>query len=212
MLYALTIEAGDLRLLIDPTRLLLHPLALQWFRIWQLFGWTGRSLIPLQILNALAGAACVGLTWSLAFALSRSFRAAAVIALGFTLSGGLWLLSVEAEFVTVPFALQILALWCILVAAPEQLGKPWYALLLGVITSVAVFGYLTSAFLILVVLVGFWTSDLTSRVKLRQFTIFLASLMLIIIPVFWAALNSWTAGDPSLLKNLGARGSYGLLQ
>lgn len=40
--------------------------------------------------------------------LSESQRMATIIALGFTVSGGIWLLSVEAEFVTIPLAFQLL--------------------------------------------------------------------------------------------------------
>ena len=44
LLYALAIEGGDLGALIDPTHLLLHPLGLLWFRLWQAMGWGGRPL------------------------------------------------------------------------------------------------------------------------------------------------------------------------
>ena len=211
LLYALAIEGDNSRALIDPTHLLLHPLALLWFRVWQAVGWTGRSLVPLQILNAMAGALSVGLLWSLARALSRSSRAATIIALGFAFSGGLWLLSVEAEFVTVPLALQLLALWSILGIAPEYIDRSWYAVSLGLVVALAIFAYLTSVFLILVVLVGLLTANLNQRRRWRQIALFLATVLLILIPVFGFSLSAWSGGDLNRFKSLGGQGAYGLL-
>jgi hypothetical protein len=210
LLYALLIEGDDLQALIDPTHLLLHPLGFLWFRIWQALGWAGRSLMPLQLLNALAGSACVGLMWALAHTLSRSSRTATIIALGFALSGGLWLLSVEAEFVTIPLALQLLAFWLILVVFLDGAGRASHAILLGIVVAIAIFAYLTSVFLILVILLGFITAGLAAGIRRRQIALFLTSLLLLLIPTFLLALATWTRGDFSQLYQLGGHGSYGL--
>ena len=211
LLFALAIEGEDLQVLIDPTHLLLHPLALLWFRIWQAVGWTGRSLVPLQMLNAVAGAACVGLMWALAHTLSRSSRAATIIALGFAVSGGLWLLSVEAEFVTIPLALQLLVLWLILAVSAESTGRSSYAILLGIVVAIAIFSYLTSVFLVLLVLVGFIAAELAPRIRLRQIGVFLITVFLLVVPAFWLALAAWIGRDLSPLRQLGGQGAYGLL-
>jgi hypothetical protein len=210
LLFALLIEGDNLQALIDPTHLLLHPLALLWFRIWQALGWAGRSLMPLQLLNALAGSACVGLMWALAHRLSRSSGTATIIALGFAVSGGLWLLSVEAEFVTIPLALQLLVLWLILAELADGAGRVIYAVLLGIVVAIAILSYLTSVFLVLVVLLGFFSAGLTAGIKWRQIALFLSSLLLLLIPPFMLALAAWTAGDLGQLYRLGGQGTYGL--
>ena len=148
---------------------------------------------------------------ALANSLSRSTQAAMLVALGFAVSGGMWLLSVEAEFVTVPLALQLLALWWILGMAAEQRGRTWYAVSLGVIVAVAIFGYLTSVFLIVVGVVGFVTGSLAPRTKLRQIGVFMAVVLLLVIPVFWLAMDAWLGRNLSLLTGLGGQGVYGVL-
>jgi 4-amino-4-deoxy-L-arabinose transferase-like glycosyltransferase len=210
LLYALLIEGDDLQALIDPTHLLLHPLALLWYRIWQALGWAGRSLMPIQLLNALAGAACVGLMWALAHTLSRSSRSATIVAIGFAVSGGLWLLSVEAEFITIPLALQLLALWLILAVLADGAGRANYAVLLGIVVAIAILSYLTSVFLVLMVLLGFITASIPAGTKWRQIALFLATLLLLLIPPFTLALATWTRGDLSQLYQLGGQGAYGL--
>ncbi len=211
LLYALTIERGELRSLIDPTHLFLHPLGLLWYRAWQVAGWTGRSMIPLQVFNALAGSICVGLLWSLSRTLSRSSLTAAVIAVGFAVSGGIWLLSVEAEFVTFPLAMQLLILWWTIGPLQKNGGKPWYAVSLGALVAIAICVYLTSTLLILVAVVGFLTADLTQNIKRRQIVTFLVSLSLLVLPIILITLLILSEAGQYQLFQLGGQGSYGQL-
>ena len=67
-------------------------------------------MLPLQTLNALGGAVCVAALFCLCRHLTRSTFTALLAAGGFAVCGGLWLTSTEAEFVTVPLALELLVL------------------------------------------------------------------------------------------------------
>jgi hypothetical protein len=174
-------------------------------------GWSERSLLPLQMLNGVAGAICVGLMWGLANKLSRSPLAATIIAAGFALSGGLWLLSVEAEFVTIALALQLLALRFIFATPAETAGRPGFAVGLGIVVAIGIVGYLTSAFLVTVALVGFVTSGLTPEVRRRQITIFPATVLLLAIQIIVLALTLWSGEDLTQLQRLPERGAYGQL-
>lgn len=211
LLYALAIEGGELQALVDPTHLFLHPLGLLWYRAWQAVGWTGRSLMPLQVFNALAGAICVGLLWAVARALSRSAIISTIIALGFAISGGLWLLSVEAEFVTFPLAMQLLTLWWILGAWQRYSGRTWYAITLGLLVTLAIFVYATSVFLILVVLAGFFTAELDSNTRRRQIFAFFLAISLAAIPVLLMIFAVWVKVDIIPLPQIHGQGSYGQL-
>jgi hypothetical protein len=54
--YALAIARADLALLLDPYHPVLHPVGLLFYRLWQLAGWTGRALLPLQVPTRWLGA------------------------------------------------------------------------------------------------------------------------------------------------------------
>jgi hypothetical protein len=150
--YALAVESADPTLLLDPYHPLLHPVGLLFYRLWQLAGWTGRALLPLQVFNALAGGICAGLLAGIAGVLSRSAGIAAAAGLGFAVSGGVWMLSVEAEFVTLPLALMLAVLWAVLVVSPAGAARGRYPILLGIASAAAVAAYVNSALLVPVVL------------------------------------------------------------
>jgi hypothetical protein len=175
--YALAIELGDPASLLDPYHPLLHPLGLAFYRLWQLAGWEGQSLLPLQVLNALAGAVCAGLVAALAGGLSSAAALAALAGLGFAVSGGAWMLSVEAEFVAPPLALLLLVLWALLAAPARLAGRASYAVLLGLATVVAFLGYASSALLVVVVPAGLLLDGRLARARRRrQVLIYLAAV------------------------------------
>ncbi len=146
LLYALAIDNGGFEALIDPTHILLHPLGWIWHQIWRLAGWVQGSLIPLGVLNALAGAICVGFLYSIARRMLSSGLIAGIVAAGFALSGGLWLLSVEVEFVTVPLVLTLLLLWLTLVPSETLLRKPLYPVILGLAAAVSILSIANNIF------------------------------------------------------------------
>jgi hypothetical protein len=194
--YALAIEGGDPALLLDPFHPLLHPAGLLFFRLWQLAGWTGRALLPLEVLNALAGGLCAGLLASIAGVLSGSGGLAVLAGLGFAVSGGMWMLSVEAEFVTVPLALSLAVLWLILCASPALAARRRYPVVLGLATAAAIAGYASSALLIPVVLVGLLADGrLEPARRRRQCGVYLAAVLLLFVPAYLGFLAAWTRGN-----------------
>jgi hypothetical protein len=208
--YALAIESGQPAYLLDPYHPLLHPLGLAFWQLWQFLGWTGRSLLPLQVLNALGGAACVGLITALGRALTRSNQLAVLVAAGFAVSGGLWMLSVDAEFVTIPMALM---LWVLLklLAAPagdtrQDLSHP---LRLGLGATLAIFSYLTAAFLVPVALVGIASDPhLDIAHKRRQFAVYTAVVLIGVVPAYLWFLNIWSNGNWSQVVAIFSGTSY----
>jgi hypothetical protein len=149
--------------------------------------------------------------WALAKALGASQQVAGLVALGFALSGGLWLLSVEAEFVTIPLALQLSALWLILGIPALHMRRPLYALLLGLVVALAIFSYLTSFALLLVALVGLGTAEMPLRMRWRQISLFGFTVLLLVGPALALILDLWSGSDWNNLAALGGQGLYGQL-
>ena len=194
--YALAIEMGYPAQLLDPFHPLLHPAGLLFLRLWQLAGWTGRALLPLEVLNALAGGLCAGLLASIAGVLSGSGGIAAVAGLGFAASGGLWMLSVEAEFVTLPLALLLAVLWAVLCASPAAAARSRYPVILGLATVAAVAGYASSALLVPVVLVSLLADGrLKPALRRRHCLVYMAAVLLLLVPAYLAFLAAWSGGQ-----------------
>ena len=213
--YALAIELGNRAYLLDPSHPLLHPLGLAFFRLWQTLGWTGQSLVPLQVLNALAGAVCAGLVADIVRRLSGLARLALVTGLGFAVSGGLWMLSVEAEFVSVPLAAALLILWTLFVVTPEQAGSAKYVILLALVTAVAFWSYASGALLYFVVLTGVLMDQRLPRsVRRRQALIYSGALLFVFIPATTLFLSQWSRGDwarvPAYFLGRGGYSSFAL--
>lgn len=212
LLYALVIESDRSDLLVDPTHLLLHPLGWFWYRMWILLGWSSGSLLPLQVLNVLGGASSVGLLYAIARRLSKVQDIAILTAAGFALSGGMWLLSVEAEFVTIPLAFSLLVLWLVLTPPSRIVKRPSYAVLLGLATVLAILSYLTSLFLVLVVLLGLALQPVYSPpLRRRQLMLFIGIVLLVLLPVALGLLIFRPLADwPQYLWQDGGSG-YGQL-
>jgi len=191
--YALAIESGQAALLLDPYHPLLHPLGLLFYRLWQLVGWTGRALAPLQVLNALAGGLCAGILAGIAGMLSRSAALGAATGCGFAVSGGLWMLSVEAEFVTPALALLLIVLWAVLGVSPAMAARRRYPAFLGGATAVAFAGYVSSALLVPVVLVSLLADGrLAHVVRRRHCLVYLATVLLLLVPAYLMFLAAWS--------------------
>lgn len=208
--YALAIELGDPAWLLDPYHPLLHPLGLLVFRLWQALGWTGRALLPLQVLNALAGALCAGLLADSARRLTRSGWLALLAGLGFAFSGGLWMLSVEAEFVTPALAAALLVLWALSAASPRRAATASTAVLLALLTAVAFWSYASAAVLVPVVAVGILADGRLSKpTRRRQLLLYAAALLAIVVPATLLFLTRWSEGDWSRVATYFlARGGY----
>ncbi|MBN1260328.1 MAG: hypothetical protein JXB35_06565 [Anaerolineae bacterium] len=218
--YALDI-GRNMPLRLDVYHAALAPLGALWYRLWTLCGWRENAMIPLQVLNACAGAISVGVVFGLALHLSRSRIMAALIAVGFAVSGATWLLSVEAEFVTVPLAAALALLWGALVLPPRD--RTAVALALG--TGVAALFYLNSLILGAVILVGFLVAPAANlRARTRWAIVYGLALATGLALCGAALILAVPSGsrDPALLSTTTGyaafepvdllRGVYGLLR
>jgi hypothetical protein len=212
--YAKAVESGALEQWIKFSHLLIHPLGWIFYQLWRLFGWSGGAMLPLQILNALGGALCVGFVYAISHHFSNSSKVSTIVAFGFAFSGATWLLSTEAEFVTVPLAFKLFVLWLLLAAVPRRMQRPAYAVLLGMGIAVAMLFYLNSAFLVPVVIVGLLLrKELPWRVRKRQvILVLIAVLLLMVVALSLIGTFLWREGDkPDLWLSIGGNeyGSWG---
>ncbi len=209
VLYALRIEGGNVGQILDPTHLLIEPLAVAWYRLWQALGWQAGALIPLQALNALAGATAVALLYGIARGISGSRRIGGAAAAGFAVSGGLWLLSVEAEFVTPPLAAALLVLWLALAPSERLARRPMaHAAALGAAVALAILFYLNAVLLTIVAAVSLIGQPGRQRQeRSKQVLVMVLVVSAVCLPVAAALLakRSWTAWSGQLWPD-GGRG------
>ena len=220
LLYASAIESGSWRALVHPRHPLLRPVAWLWFRWWQLLGWHGAAMVPLQTLNAVGGALCVGLVMALSARMTGSLGGATLAATGFAVSGGVWLLSTEAEFVTVPLAVELLVLAWILRGEASSATR-----LVGVGSAIAVatLMYLTNAALLPVALLARRNGPFAGRGPAHRTVLLLTGFALPMLPAlvgaaFITGLYHWSGmfagGNPYGIiswENL-PRGVYAFLR
>jgi hypothetical protein len=182
LLYVMDIESGDPNRLLVPKHILLHPLGLAFYRLWQGLGWKEGAWLPSQVLNAFGGAVSVVLLFSIVLRLTYSRRVAIIAALGLSISGSMWLLSVDAEFVTIPLAASMLVLGGMFTL--NSLRDGWYgdSIALAFLTFLAFLTYSNSLFLIIVVGVRYWLIENSSKaVRIRHYLVYLLSLLILML-------------------------------
>lgn len=118
--YTWGVEDKPFGLLFHPHHLLYGPLGWLAYQASLALGYTGRADLPVQVVNALAGAAGIFFLWRF----GASFTGRPFAALGASLAAGLsyayWVYASEVEVYTLSTAFLILALWALvaLEAAP----------------------------------------------------------------------------------------------
>ena len=180
--YAIKAETPGLLAGMDLYHLFNHPLAWLAWQAGRLSGWQERALVPVQVPNALAGGAAVGLLFLLARGLGLSTRAATVAAAGLGASCAMWLLATDGEYVTPGLALALLPLVLLYRADDVRLARPAFALMLGASLALAGLAFQTNLLLIPVLL---WAlalrSDLPAGQRRR-----VAGLMVTAVAVLYA--------------------------
>jgi hypothetical protein len=183
--YISEITSGAWPVLLPRHKLLAPVTGWAFLRLWQLLGWTGTAVYPLQVFNALAGAVCVGVIYEIVARLTGRRRVGLTIATGAAASAGIWICSTEAEFV-MPALAVLLAVTCWLMTAPAStLRRPAAMIALGAGVGLAILTFLTNAVLVpmsLVVLLGL--RDLPVRARLEQVLRFLLGVTLVIVPAY----------------------------
>ncbi|MGX9296192.1 hypothetical protein [Tsukamurella paurometabola] len=160
--FAMIAENGSAADLLVPNHLLYPLIPAIFYRAWQLFGWTGGALLPLQVASAIGGAAAVGLTYILARRITASTPLAAIVASGFALSFGIWRYSISADSVTIPLVFALLVLLTLIPRDPTTGPRP---LLTAAACTGAILAYQTQALLLIVVIVAYLTETKRPRAQ-----------------------------------------------
>lgn len=187
--FALALDTSSPRGLIRPKHLLLHPVCWLWVELWRALGWGGFSIHALQALNALAGAICVALVCSIAGRASGSRAAAALVAAGCAVSGGLWLLSTEAEDVTLGMVPHLAAARWILGLPPGGNARAWPSWALGAAIGAAALTYASGALLFGVAVLAYWQGRHIRPTWLRSLAWMCAGFACLAAPIAYTALD-----------------------
>lgn len=191
---------------------ILYPLVpFYFYRAWELFGWTGRSLFPLQVFSALGGAVAVLLVYKISTTIIESRRPALWLAVGFGASAGIWSWSVDAESTTMPLAINLALLYLLLRnSAPS---RTWSPVLLGVLCAISITSYQTSVLIVPAMLVGYMMGrGLERNTRVRQSILFTLVTGVISVSIFvcvavtTCGVRSWQ----SLLRWQFAYSGYGM--
>lgn len=189
ILIAQSIEHGRL---YHPAHPLLWPLGWLFVQGWRLLGWQGRALLPLQTLNALAGAVCVAWLYLL---LRRTpgrpvdRPVALLAAAGWAVSSGLWLLSTDAEMVTLALALQLGLLAIMLWPSPTVKARLAYAAALGVGLALATLSWVLT--LVMVALIPLVALPPGTPKRRRQMAAAAIAAGLVLLPVWLSRVPQW---------------------
>lgn len=168
---ARAIESGKVADLFSPHHMLYRPLGLAFYQLWRLAGYSGRSLVPLQVLSGVAGALGIGVFFVTLTHLTRSNLISLLIAIGYAFSYGYWVHCEDIYYIIPAAFFVILSLWLLLLTWKSDRGV-WQPLLLGLASSLAVLLWQANVFLVIVVGLGLWTSDKPWQAKLRDFLLY----------------------------------------
>jgi hypothetical protein len=148
------IDSNSLLIIMPRHKLLVHVFGWLFIQLWKYLGWIGKSIVPLQVLNALCGAIAVLFVYLISRKLAENSTTAVITAAGFATSCGIWLFSTEAEFVTPPLAESLLVLWLLLLFSEQGLSQSWNIVILGFFTALSILTYSTNIFLVPAVVLG----------------------------------------------------------
>jgi hypothetical protein len=108
--YAASISSGETARLFHPNHLLFNMVGLAAFRLARTFGYSGDPMLPLQVLNAIAGSLTAGLLTRIGLRRGYGRALSALAALGCAVSYGVWWYSVEAETYVLPLPFVVYAM------------------------------------------------------------------------------------------------------
>lgn len=176
--YAIKAETQGALAGMDLYHVFNQPLAWLAWQAARLSGLQERALVPIQVPNALAGGAAVGLMFLLARRLGLSTRAALVVGAGLGLSCATWLLSTDGEYVTPGLAMALLPLVLFYGASMAALARPRFAAALGCSLALSGLAFQTNLLLIPVLL---WAlalrGDLPPAQRRRTSSVMLATAL-----------------------------------
>lgn len=178
--------------LYHPAHPLLWPSGWLFVQLWRWLGWQGRALLPLQALNALAGAVCVALLYLLIRRPPGRLvdrRVALPTAAGWLYSNGLWLLSSDAEFVTPALAAQLGFLGLMLWPSAATRTRLVYAVALGVGLALATLSWALA--LSLAALIPWLVWPVGTAGRRRQLAVMSGAALAVLLPVWLSRPPLW---------------------
>ncbi len=199
--FAMITEHGTARDVLVANHILYPLLPLLFFRVWELFGWNGGALVPLQVASALGGAAAVGLMYVIARRITGSTAVAAIAAIagaGFAVSFGVWRYSVDAESVTVPL---VFALVVLLTLFPRDSSTGPRPLLTAAATTAAILAHQSQVLLVAVVVVAYLLDARITRAARRRATVLFLGVTGAATVVVHLVVAVWAGG----VRSIGAR-------
>lgn len=190
--FASEIEGGNWKMLLQPQKLLIHPMGWLFYQTWRFFGWQGNSLLPSQILNAIFGAFAVGLMFHVTKRITDSLQAAYWIAFGSAVSCGIWVFSTEAEFVTPALVSMLLVILYSLFVFQKKDTGTWRFLGLGLFTGLSIMVYITNIFFLAAqagtILYLFFRQR---KIWIKDLLALLLGVFLVVVPVFTVLLHNF---------------------
>lgn len=154
---------------LHPHHLLYSPTGWLFWQSWRLFGYQGRSELPLQVLNVLVATACGLGLYHLTLRLTRSVLAALISAGIFFFSYANWYFAVEVEVYLLALAWQLLALALLIELVTRP--RPRTAPCLGLAMGVAALYHQVNGLLVPVVVAGVVLAPLSGRARLRTLVV-----------------------------------------
>ena len=223
--FAWRVDSASLPDRIDAHHILLNPACWVWVELWKAAGWTGHSIIPLQVLNAIAGAAAVTFVFLIVARTSGALAAATLASAGSAVAGGLWLFSTEAEDATLGLAPHI-AVLALLLQLDATKVRPRTAAGMGVAIAAVALTYAVGIFLLPVAALVVWQGRGANPSWRRSMTVLLGSCALGLLPAviavvwiqrvhWWGALYAGYLGGDTygvLRWDNGPRGMYAALR
>jgi hypothetical protein len=192
---AIAVESRNIRHLAHGNHVLYGLLGLAFDASWRALGYTGRSLLPLQVMDRLLHAACAAATYILLRQLRASRAAAALGAAGLSMSFVVWFYGLEAH-------VYLLGLLGLLGASICLFGRQVRPVEAGLCHAFAIGGHVTHALFLPCALYWLWTIPGRRRGAMQRYLASLAAGTFAVYAVGFAAVR------PTSLSAL-ARWLYG---
>lgn len=116
---SMLIENGDLESILAPSHMLYPLMGLGFYNV---AGWHGGALVPLQVLSAL-GCSLRRLMYLISARVTKSQIRSLSVAAMFAVSAGFWVYSTDAESVAPPFVLYLFLLYAIILHNALCVGR-----------------------------------------------------------------------------------------
>jgi hypothetical protein len=196
---AIAVESNNIRHLAHGNHVLYGLLAWAFDGLWRLFGFHGRAILPLQVLNRLLHSACAAAMYFLLRRLRAGRTGAMLGAAALSISYSVWCYGLEPHTYLLGL-LGLLAACCFLFASePRPAAAGWcHALAVG--------GHATHVLFLPCAVYWLATRPVGSKKSLKQYlSAFAAGVAIVYLiglaavrPAGWAELARWLAGTAAI--------------